>query len=121
MELTKQQEEYIIKLQDDSKLETDLIYIIKESDATDIDELSEYIDEQTNGFEVEITYYNKALEYLTDNDPSLQYSLKIAHDIGYTTNQLDSELLATLLATKNEREAYDEIKDELNDILFVKE
>lgn len=119
MNITQEQKNAIIELTDNSKLESDILYIIEESDAKNIDDLTDEIDEQTNGFQVEIIYHNRAMEYLSENDPSLQYSLEIAKDLGFELENLNSETLATLLASQNEREAYDEIKDELNDILFT--
>ena len=119
MELTQYQKDEISKLQKDNELETDLLYIIENSNAENIDDLTEYIDEQTNGFQVEIIYYANAIKYLTDNDASLQYSLEIANELGYETKNLNSELLASLLASQNEREHFDDIKDALNDLLFT--
>jgi hypothetical protein len=118
MKLSQDQKDAIIKLQENSNLETDLLYIIEESDAENIDELADYIEEQTNGFQVEIIYYARAMDYLLENDPSLQYSLEIAHEYGYTTDKLNSELLASLLASQNERENFDEIRDDLEAILY---
>ena len=46
--------------------------------------------------EQEIIYYYKAMEYLNDNDNSLMESLALASDCGYTVDELNSELLATL-------------------------
>lgn len=116
MQLTDEQKKSINDLT--GRIESDLLYIIEQSDAEDIDELSDEVDEQTNGFNVEIIYYARAMEYLTDNDPSLQDSLEIAKDMGFEVDKLNSELLASLLASQNEREAYEEIKDELAEILF---
>ena len=60
-------------------------------------------------YEQEIIYYNKAIEYLSINDSSLKESLNIASELGYTLENLSSELMATLLHQRN-------LFDELNDI-----
>lgn len=66
----------------------------------------------------EIIYYNKALEYLRSNDPGLQYSIKLASDHGYNLENINSELLATLLYQDELSEEFsnncDEIVEEFN-------
>lgn len=118
MQLTKQQQEQIKELQDKSNLDMDLLYIIESADAENMDELREEIDEQTNGYNVEIIYYANAMDYLRQNDPSLKYSLELAQDLGYQAKDLHSELLASILASENERENFGEIEDQLEEILF---
>ena len=54
--------------------------------------------QERGGFEVEIVYYHKAMEYLMENDTSLTESLELASDIGYEAKDINSELLASLLA-----------------------
>ena len=86
-------------------------------DATDYlspsDELGEYDSHQIydelrdNGFfDVEIIYYYKAIEYLQDNDSSLCESLEIATEFGYTTENLNSELLASLHASQQRMDKF---------------
>lgn len=41
-----------------------------------------------------------AIEYLSNNDASLNRSLSIASDMGYSVDKIDSELLASLLGTE---------------------
>lgn len=62
--------------------------------------------EDSNGFDVEIIYYGRAMEYLTDNDTSLQESLALADDMGFDLKSLNSEILASLLASENARESF---------------
>lgn len=59
------------------------------------DQAHEYI--QTIIHEQEIIYYHKAMEFLMYYDNSLQNSLALAYEMGYSANDLNSELLATLL------------------------
>lgn len=81
------------------------------------DDLAEYL--QENGFfNIEIIYYNNALKYLAENDPSLTGSLALAQELGYTLDNLDSEKLASLLASKNTEEAFFELEGEISEILI---
>lgn len=45
----------------------------------------------------EIIYYSNAMKFLSENDPSLTDSLSIANEYGYNLEDLNSEILATLL------------------------
>ena len=68
-------------------------YIIE--DCEDIEEFREALELAIQ--EYEIIYYNNAMEVLTEDDPSLRTSLDLASEMGYQTDQINSELLATLL------------------------
>lgn len=74
--------------------------------------------EDNNGFYIEIIYYSRAMEYLKENDPSLNESLEIASEFGYTPDNLNSETLASLLASKLVREEFMELEDEINDFFL---
>ena len=77
------------------------------------DSIREMID-RNNGFDIEIIYYNKAMEFLSNNDSSLRDSLEIAYEMGYNVSDLNSEILASLLASKLVREEFCELEDEIN-------
>lgn len=66
------------------------------------------------GFNIEIVYYSRAIEYLSENDPSLNESLEIAFEYGYNLNNINSEILASLLASQNARNDFFELEDEIN-------
>jgi hypothetical protein len=66
-----------------------------------------------NALEVEIIYYNKAMTYLMENDTSLQQSLSIASEFGFDPKNLNSEILASLLASENLRDAFYECQNEI--------
>lgn len=70
--------------------------------------------------DTEIIYYSNAIKYLQENDPSMQEAIEIASDYWYETKNLNSELLASLLATRNNEEDYssfvDEVVEFLNDL-----
>ena len=62
---------------------------------TSTDELYSVLCERIN--EVEIIYYSTAMEILKEEDQSLTESLNLAHELSYTLENLNSEILATLL------------------------
>jgi hypothetical protein len=64
------------------------------SDFSNEDELKDYIGERIH--EHEVVYYSRALEYLSENDPSLRESMEYADDYGFEVRSLTSETLATL-------------------------
>lgn len=70
--------------------------------------------EDSNGFDIEIIYYSNAIDYLQRNDPSLQESLAIAHEMGFTLENINSELLASLLASESVRDEFYNLADEIN-------
>ncbi len=81
------------------------------------DSIYEMIDDN-GGFDVEIIYYSRAMEYLKENDPSLNRSLELASDMGFSLNDINSETLASLLASKLVREEFEELEDEINDFFL---
>lgn len=71
--------------------------------------------EENNGFDIDIIYYSNAIAYLKEKDPSLKESLEIASEYGYELRNLNSEVLASLLASSNARDEWSELRDEIND------
>lgn len=63
----------------------------------------------------EIIYYYKAMELLQEHDPSLNHSLELASELGYTTDNINSELLATLLYQDILQDEWFEIRDEVQE------
>jgi|VirMetMinimDraft_7_1064189.scaffolds.fasta_scaffold08517_4 hypothetical protein len=83
----------------------------------DFDNAFDYIYESiqdNSGFDIEIIYYSNAIEYLQKNDPSLKESLEIAIDFGYSLEKISSEVLASLLASKNAVENFYNLESEIN-------
>ena len=68
-----------------------------------------------NAFDIEIIYYYKAMKYLTENDPSLHESMEMAAEFGYSPENLNSELLATLLATRKAQEEFRNLEPIINE------
>lgn len=68
-------------------------------ECSDEEELREWIQERIQ--EQEIIYYHKAMEYISERDPSLMNCVSLACDLGYELKDINSELLATLLYQDN--------------------
>ena len=107
----------------------DLTLEYLQEDATEFmslpDELEDYdthqiFDElQDNGFfNVDIIYYSKAIEYLKNNDASLSDSIEIATEYGYTLENINSETLASLHASKQRMDKFwEDVEPELDKII----
>jgi hypothetical protein len=92
----------------------DIMYYVDAESVNSLNDVYESIDEQ-NGFDVEIIYYTTAMEYLMERDTSLRESLEIAHEYGYTADNINSELLASLLASRECREEFMSYEDEITE------
>ena len=98
-----------------SELHTDIDIL----NCIDIDNVSSYNDvyeqiQDNGGFDIEIIYYSNAIKYLSENDPSLNESLEIATEYGYETQNLNSEILASLLASRDARDEFSELETKIN-------
>jgi hypothetical protein len=90
-------------------------------DEIDHDNPAESIFDMINdngGFNVDIIYYSNAIEYLKRNDPSLRESINTAIEYGYTLENINSELLASLLASKNAMCDYWDYQNEINNFFI---
>ena len=67
------------------------------------------------GFDIEVIYYSNAIKYLQENDASLQESLEIAEEYGYGLKNLNSEVLASLLASRNSQESFYDVRGEIEE------
>lgn len=65
----------------------------------------------------DVIYSSCAIDYLQENDPSLQNSLEIAHEYGIGTKDLNSEILASLLASQENEEKFTEFLENLREEL----
>lgn len=81
-----------------------------------IDEVENYL-RDNDYFDVEIIYYSHAMNYLTDNDPSLRQSLELANDAGMRMDEISSEALASLLASEKTVNEFNNIRDDIEEIL----
>jgi len=71
--------------------------------------------EDNNYFDIDVIYYSNAIDYLSEYDPSLRKSLAIAYDMGFTADNLNSEVLASLLKTENVKNDFYSLEDDIND------
>ena len=103
----------------DAKIEIN-DYLINYVDIEDID-LSDAFNSiydmvnDKGGFDIEIIYYSNAIKYLQENDASFQESLEIAEEYGYELKNLNSEVLASLLASRYSQESFYDIKEEIEE------
>lgn len=63
-----------------------------------------------------IIYCRNAMEYLSKHDPSLQNSLSLAEDFGYSLSDVDSEILATLHYQNDLMEQWSNVSDDVERI-----
>jgi hypothetical protein len=90
-------------------------------DEIDHDNPSESIFDMINdngGFNVDIIYYSNAIEYLKRHDNCLTESIEIAIEYGYTLENINSELLASLLASKKSMIDFWDYQDEINNFFI---
>jgi hypothetical protein len=76
-------------------------------------EINDFL-EYDNAFDIEVIYYTNAMDYLMIHDASLNYSLELANELGYKVEDINSELLASLLATRLTVEEFCKYEDEIN-------
>jgi len=89
---------------------------VEVEDIEDYDELYEQLEDK-GAFEQEVIYYYSAIEYLKENDTSLQESMALASDLGISTTDINSELLASLLKSQKCREEFSELRGEIESFL----
>jgi len=99
-----------------SELETEIDVL----NCVDCDNVESYDDvynqiNENQGFDIEIIYYYRAMEYLMENDNSLQESLELASEMGFDCESLSSETLASILASQNVRIEFDSLESEITD------
>ena len=70
-----------------------------------------------DGFKIDIIYYSNAIAYLAEHDPSLNDSMGMASEMGYEVNNINSELLASLLASQNAMQDFYQLEEEI-DVFF---
>ena len=74
-------------------------------DVETFDDITTALDDN-GSFNIDIIYYSTAMEYLSNNDSSLNESLALASDMGIEMQNLNSETLASLLASENARDEW---------------
>ena len=108
--------DYLSSIEIDNLSVSDYIKLDNIHENIDFDEITEII-YSNNGFNVEIIYHHKAMEYLMDNDPSLKESLGLASDMGFTPENLNSETLASILASERIAQDWESKRGEIESFL----
>jgi prefoldin subunit 5 len=108
-------QEQINKVQNDiyEILDDDLDINYASSILSDLDDLENFdtISDRlydANAFDTEIIYYATAMDFLRQNDCSLQHSLELAQELGFEAGSLNSEILASILATELKKDAFND-------------
>ena len=101
-------------------LNIDNLYVMDYVNIDDIDLSDAYqsiydMIDDNGGFNVDIIYYSNAIDYLLNNDPSLHESLQLAADFGFELSKLNSEVLASLLASENCRNDFSALKTDIEE------
>ena len=100
------------KLSEDNNFDIDLANLYYNEDT-----FNDFCDKVNDAImQEDIIYYYEAMKYLTREDASLYQSLEIASEYGYTTENLNSELLATLLYQQNLTNQWYEISEQVEEI-----
>lgn len=89
--------------------------LVECQDSVDVRDYLERINEDRELTDKEVIYYAKAMEYLRKEDPSLQISVWLAHDMWFTIDQVNSEMLASLLMTDDVNEQWCEFINEVEE------
>jgi hypothetical protein len=98
-----------------NSIDIDANYHLEDEDLTSADNIRETL-EDSDAFNIEIIYHSNAIEYLRKHDPSLETSLSLAHYMGFSLDKLNSETLASILASENVREDFSGIERELDEL-----
>ena len=98
------------------QLDFDIDEYVEVEDIENYDELYEQLEDQ-GAFQQEVIYYYNAIEYLKENDASLQVSMALADDYGCRPIDINSELLASLLKSQKCREEFSELRSEIESFL----
>lgn len=124
MELTTDKEiktlyNYLKYLDYNNNLEFKICDYITEEETKEIEEVEQITDilEDNGAFNIEIIYYSNAMDYLRENDPSLCESIELCQSLGFNIDSVNSEFLASLLASEKAREQYYELETQINDFI----
>lgn len=107
--------DYLINFIDQDKLK-------KCNSTSEVIEYLRWLDDEGAVTNTEVIYYSNAIEYLMQNDQSLTFSLWLAKDYGYGLDDINSELLASLLKTDNNRDDFNSllnnIESKIDDLFY---
>lgn len=93
----------------------DIISEIERSDSIEcLDDLNELIWDN-NILQTEFVYHYQAMKYLMDNDPSMREAFEIASEYGFDTKNLNSCILAGLVASRQNEEDWHDLARTLDE------
>jgi len=98
----------------DLSIDIDFLCCIDIEEINSYDDLSNECDNQ-GLFDVEVIYYRTAMEYLMEHDTSLYESMQLASEMGYEAENINSELLASLLQSQELRQEFYDLESEITD------
>jgi hypothetical protein len=99
-----------------SNIDIDFQYYLEGEEFSSASDVESILND-AGAFDVEVIYYSNAINILAEHDPSLRRSLEAAHDLGYTADKINSELLASLLMSEIVREEFSDIYSDLDGLL----
>lgn len=113
MKTTKQITEFFESIELDYLNFLDWVDIEEIDQSNAFDSIYQMLDDKM-AFDIEIIYYSEAMKFLSVNDASLKDSFEIAEELGYKLSDLNSETLASLLASKITREQFYQLQESIN-------
>ena len=120
--MSKQKEFYdgLCELVDElNVLEDNLSYYLDEDDCDEdltYDKLTEILYDKY-AFQHEFIYYRSAMEYLLKEDDTLEEAFEYASNFGYDVKDLNSCLLASILAEERARDEWAENESEITNYI----
>ena len=97
-------------------IEIALSYFMEDYEADELD-VNTFIEhyEETYINSAEVIYYHNAIDILKEEDPSLKESLELSKDMGYDLDNINSELLATILLQGLLKEELNNLRTEIEE------
>lgn len=113
--LNQDQETRVRNFFNSLNLDIDIFDFMTEEEILEAEDYSGILDvlEDQMAFSEEVIGYSRAMEFLMENDWSLQSSMRLASDMGFEVSNLTSETLASLLWEDMNRDAFHEMSDEI--------
>jgi hypothetical protein len=115
---TNKKKQKFIELFNTFNLDIDLTSI--DFDINEINNFNEFYEllVENNLLQVDIIYYSDAINYLQKYDNSLRQSLELAEELGYNLSSVNSELLASILASNNLQEELFNYSTEIDNFII---
>ena len=118
MKTTKAKEKKITKFLNGLDLEFEILnYIDIDSieEGNEFDSILNLLKDNEYALKTEFIYYYDAMKYLMENDTSLSESMAIVHEFGFSTDKINSCMLASLLSERTNEEEFIEKRNEIEE------